>query len=307
MQNLPLYLVLIFGGIPIVYSLILKLIKREFSSDLLAGLSIITAILLEQILAGSLVVLMLSGGQTLEIYPVRRASFLLEALSHRMPNIAHKKIGGMIFPISIDEIHINDQLIIYPHEICPVDGIVVEGQGIMDESYLTGEPFLISKTPGSSVLSGAINGDTLISIKASKKAMDSRYAKIMQVMLDSEQKKPRLRRLGDTLGAYYTALALTIAILSWIVSGDAMRFLAVLVIATPCPLLIGIPVTIIGAISLCARHGIIIKNPTILEQLVQCRTLIFDKTGTLTYGKPALTEITYFNHFSENEILILAA
>jgi heavy metal translocating P-type ATPase len=306
-QNLPLYLVLILGGIPIVFDLTVKLIKLQFSSDLLAGISIVTAILLGQYLAGALVVLMLSGGQTLELYAVRRASSLLEALSKRMPNIAHLKFKEEISDVLIEKIDIGDALVVYPHEICPVDGVVIEGHSVMDESYLTGEPFLISKTPGVNVLSGTINGDGLLIIKALKKAKDSRYAKIMQVMLDSEQKKPQLRRLGDWLGAFYTPLALILACIAWFVSGESMRFLAVLVIATPCPLLIAIPVAIIGAISLSAKKGIIIKNPAILEQMDQCQTIIFDKTGTLTYGKPNLTEMLSFNKFTKNQLLSLAA
>lgn len=306
-QLLPLYLALIIGGIPIVFNLTIKLFKGEFSSDLLAGMSIITAVLLEQYLAGSLVVLMLSGGQALERFAVKRASFLLEALSQRMPSIAHQKLNETIIDVPLDKIDIDHQLVIFPHEICPVDGEVISGQGRMDESYLTGEPFLISKTPGASVISGAINGNVALTIRATKKAKDSRYAKIMQVMLDSEQKKPQLRRLGDFLGAIYTPIALFIAILAWILSGEAIRFLAVLVIATPCPLLIAIPVAIIGAISLSAKHGIIIKNPAVLEQISKCRTIIFDKTGTLTYGKPILTKCIFFNHLSDNEILKYAA
>lgn len=306
-QNLPLYIALVVGGGPIVVSLTVKFFRFQFSSDLLAGISIVTAILLEQYLAGSLVVLMLSGGQALEQFAVRRASFLLEALACRMPNIAHRKLEENISDISINEVEIGNILVIYPHEICPVDGAVVEGHGIMDESYLTGEPFLISKTPGSTVLSGAINGDEMLTIKATKKASDSRYAKIMQVMLESEQKKPQLRRLGDKLGAFYTPIALALAIIAWIMTGEAVRFLAVLVIATPCPLLIAIPVAIIGAISLSARSGIIIKNPAVLEQIDSCKTIIFDKTGTLTYGKPTITEISYYNRLPPTEVLQLAA
>lgn len=207
----------------------------------------------------------------------------------------------------IEQIEIGDTVVIFPHEICPVDGTVVEGHGVMDESYLTGEPFLLSKTPGSSVISGSINGDSLLAIEATKKAKDSRYAKIMEVMVESEQKKPRLRRIGDWLGAFYTPLAIALAIISWLISGEAMRFLAVLVIATPCPLLIAIPVAIIGSISLSTKKRIVIKNPVILEQIDECRTIIFDKTGTLTYGKPTLTEISYFNRFPKKEILELAA
>lgn len=306
-QNIPLFLALILGGIPLVFDLIYKLVHFQFSSDLLAGISIVTAVLLEQYLAGSLVVLMLSGGQTLELYAIRRASSLLEVLSNRMPNTAHLKLKEATSDVPVEQVDKGDILVIYPHEICPVDGTVIEGHGVMDESYLTGEPFLISKTPGVSVLSGSINGDTLLIIKAMKQAKDSRYAKIMQVMLDSEQRKPQLRRLGDFLGAIYTPIALVLAILAWGLSGEAMRFLAVLVIATPCPLLIAIPVAIIGAISLSAKNGIIIKNPAILEQIDQCRTIIFDKTGTLTYGKPALTEMSFYNGFSKDQLLSLAA
>lgn len=306
-QQLPIYLAVIVGGIPLVYHLTWKVIRFEFSSDLLAGLSIVTAALLDQFLAGAIIVLMLSGGEALEIYAVRRASFLLEALAKRMPSIAHKKSGTTSADIPIDQVEINDVLIIYPHEICPVDGIVIKEHGVMDESYLTGEPFFISKTPGSTVLSGAINGDSMLIIQATKKASDSRYAKIMQVMVESEQRKPQIRRLGDTLGAYYTPLALLIAIIAWIVSGEAIRFLAVLVIATPCPLLLAIPVAIIGGFSLSAKEGIIIKNPVVLEQISNCRTIIFDKTGTLTYGRPVLTSITYFNDMSHDEVLMLAA
>lgn len=306
-QNLPLYIALAFGGLPIVYTLAVKFVRLEFSSDLLAGISIVTAVLLGQYLAGSLVVLMLSGGQALELYAVRRASFLLEALARRMPQIAHRKSGEQILDISTERIDIGNSIVVYPHEICPIDGVVKEGHGVMDESFLTGEPFLISKTPGSFVMSGAINGDNVLIIEATKKVSDSRYAKIMQVMIESEQKKPQLRRLGDVLGAFYNPVALALAIIAWIASGESIRFLAVLVIATPCPLLIAIPVAIIGAISLSAKNGIIIKNPVVLEQISKCRTIIFDKTGTLTYGKPTLTEVSYFNHFSSEEILTMAA
>ncbi len=203
--------------------------------------------------------------------------------------------SDVIEDISVDKIVIGDTILIFPHEICPVDGEVIAGNGVMDESYLTGEPFLISKAPGSGVLSGSINGDASLTIKATKLAQDSRYAKIMQVMSESEQKRPRMRRLADQLGAWYTPIAIIIAILAWAISGNAVRFLAVLVIATPCPLLIAIPVAIIGSISLCARRGILIKNPIVLEQIDQCQTMIFDKTGTLTYGKPTLTDQTIYN------------
>ena len=198
-------------------------------------------------------------------------------------------------------------LVVLPHEICPVDGSVVDGTGSMDEAYLTGEPFRISKTPGSQVLSGAVNGDAVIVIRAEKLAVNSRYARIMRVMQESEQSRPRLRRVADQLGAWYTPLAVLVAGTAALLSGDTHRFVAVLVIATPCPLLIAIPVALIGAISLSARRGIIIKNPAILEQVDRCHTLIFDKTGTLTYGTPSLAEIIPADGFSRDQALRFAA
>jgi len=303
----PLYLTLAVGGTILVADLVLKLAAFQFGSDLLAGISIVTAILLGEYLAGSLVVLMLSGGQTLENYAIRTASKMLEVLAKRAPTTAHRKKKESIEDIPVEKILIGDEILIFPHEICPVDGEVISGNGVMDESYLTGEPFLVSKAPGTEVLSGSINGDISLTIKATKLAQDSRYAKIMQVMSESEQKRPKMRRLADQLGSWYTPIAMIIAVLAWVISGNAVRFLAVLVIATPCPLLIAIPVAIIGSISLCAQRGILIKNPIVLEQIDQCKTMIFDKTGTLTYGKPTLTDQTVYNHNQPSEILKLVA
>jgi heavy metal translocating P-type ATPase len=305
--DLPLLAALVLGGAPLVLELLIKLVHREFGSDLLAGISIVTALILGEYLAGALVVLMLSGGEALEAYAVRSASSVLEALARRMPSVAHARRDGRVDDVPLDSIAVGDVLVVFPHEICPVDATVIEGHGVMDESYLTGEPYMMSKTPGSMVLSGAINGETVLTIRADKQAVDSRYAKIMQVMRSSEQRRPRLRRLGDQLGAVYTPLAVSIAVAAWIASGDATRFLAVLVVATPCPLLIAIPVAIIGSISLSARRGIIIKDPAVLEKIDTCRTAIFDKTGTLTYGRPQLTELLPGPGFTEPEVLGLVA
>ncbi|MGZ8237379.1 MAG: heavy metal translocating P-type ATPase [Methylobacter sp.] len=305
--SVPLLAVLALGGIPLVYQLGVKLGQGDWGADLLAGMSIVTAVLLDEYLAGSLVVLMLSGGVVLESYAVRKASSVLEALAKRMPSVAHRKSGDQLADISTEQVNIGDTLLILPHEICPVDGTVLEGSGTMDESYLTGEPYMMSKVSGSQVLSGAINGDSALTIRADKLAVDSRYAKIMEVMQSSGQYRPNIRRLGDQLGALYTPLAVIIALTAWAVSGDVVRFLAVLVIATPCPLLIGIPVTVISSISLAARREIIIKNPAILETIGACRTAIFDKTGTLTYGRPSLTALVPGEGHSEREVLLLVA
>ncbi len=305
LMQMPLYLVIILGGIPLVWQILADFSRGDFGADLLAGLSIVVAVWLGENLAASLVILMLASGVVLENYAVKKASSVLEALAKRMPAIAHRKISGELSDIPTEKVNIGDHLLVLPHEICPVDGTVLDGIGSMDESYLTGEPYHMEKTSGSQVMSGAINGDAALLIRADKLVVDSRYAKITEVMRRSEQDRPQLRRLGDQLGAWYMPLALMIAGVSWWYSGDVIRFLAVLVIATPCPLLIGIPVVIISSISLAAKREIIIKNPAILETIGACTTAIFDKTGTLTYGRPTLTKLLPANNFDQNTILTL--
>ncbi len=307
LADLPLVAMLIAGGIPLVGDLVMKLASGTFGSDLLAGISIVTSVVLGEYLAGVLVVLMLSGGEALESRAVSRAGDVLAALAKRMPTVAHRRVEGRLLDVPLGAIRVGDVIVVLPHEICPVDGTVMIGRGSMDESYLTGEPYRMAKAPGSAVLSGAINGEEALEVRADRIAADSRYTKIMEVLQASEARRPRLRRLADSLGAFYTPLALAIAAAAWWASGEPTRFLAVLVVATPCPLLIAIPVAIIGAVSLAAKRGIVIRDPAILERLDTCRTAIFDKTGTLTYGEPSLTEVLPVGGLDAGEILELAA
>jgi heavy metal translocating P-type ATPase len=305
--DIPLKLSLIIIGGILFVRIILDLFKGNFGADLLAALALVTSFLMHEYLAGSIIVLMLLGGEFLEEYAKRKASNVLKALSNRMPNVAHIKTDERIEDYPINHIKIGDKVVIFPHETCPVDGVVVDGHGSMDESYLTGEPYRVSKAPGSNVLSGAVNGEAVITIQAERLPKDSRYATIMKVMQAAEEKRPHMRRVGDKIGAFYAPIALLVAVLAWILSGDPTRFLTVLVIATPCPLLIGIPIAIISAISIAARKGIIIKDPSVLENLPLCRTAIFDKTGTLTYGRPEVQHIIAFNDFTPHKIIQLTA
>jgi heavy metal translocating P-type ATPase len=307
LADLPLVIMLGLGGVPLVWDLLTKLFSGTFGSDLLAGLSIITSVVLGEYLAGVLVVLMLSGGEALESRAVSRAGDVLNALARRMPTLAHRKSAAGLTDIALAEVAVGDVIVVLPHEICPVDGTVVAGRGAMDESYLTGEPYRMAKAPGSAVLSGAINGQAALEIRTERIAGDSRYAKIMEVLRASEERRPQLRRMADSLGALYTPVAVAIAAAAWFFSGSATRFLAVLVVATPCPLLIAIPVAIIGAVSLAAKRGIVIRDPAILERLDTCRTAIFDKTGTLTYGTPKLTDAIVLGEWTESDLLALAA
>ncbi len=305
--DLPLLIAIVVGGIPSILQIIFKLLKGDLGADTLAAIALITAVILNQYLAAVLIILMLSSGQAFEAFAMRKASSVLLALAERMPTIVHRKIPEGIEDIPLMNIRIGDNIIVYPHETCPVDGIVIEGKGSMDESYLTGEPYQISKVPGTQVLSGSLNGESALILQAQKLPSESRYASIVAVLEEAEQKRPTFRRLGDQIGAIFAPIALLLALTAWYFTNDSIRFLAVLVIATPCPLLIAIPITIISAISKAARHAIIIKDPTVLERLPTCRTAIFDKTGTLTYGKPILTEILTNPEFDPNFVLQYSA
>lgn len=306
-SNIALYPAIALGGVPLLWGLARRLWHREFGSDLLAGLSIVTAVLTGQYLVATIIVLMLSGGRTLETYAADRAKSVLSALGKRTPTIAHRRTSTGLLDIPVEQIAIGDTLVILPHEIAPVDGTVVEGRGRMDESFLTGEPFEISKISGSPVLSGALNGEAALTMTATKLSAESRHAKILEALQEAETNRPHIRRLGDTIGAWYTPFAAAIALGAWVYSGDPLRFLAVIVIATPCPLLIAIPVAVLGAISLAAKRGIIVRNPASLERIDDCRTLIFDKTGTLTYGRPILTEVACSDGFVRADVLSKAA
>lgn len=299
----PLQLMILVSAVPLIWQIFKKIFEKNFGADILAAISIIAAAILGEYLACTLVIIMMVSGQALEALALGRASSALKALAERMPSLAKRKIGAVIEDIDISQIKIGDLIYIPPHEVCPVDGVVEEGHGFMDESYLTGEPYRVAKAPGTTVISGAVNGETVLLIRADKMPEDSRYASIVSVMKDATQKRPKMRRLGDQLGAIFAPIALMFAILAWIYSGDPLRFLSVLVIATPCPLLIAIPVALISAISLAARRGIIISDPLALERLPTCTTAIFDKTGTLTYGEPTLKEILVFGQWSPNDIL----
>jgi len=304
--SLPSLSVILLGGSFLVGFLIRGMTRGEFGSDLLAGISIVTSLFLGEYLAGALVVLMLSGGTALEEYAMRRASSVLDALAKRMPTVAHRRVGVRMEDVPADEVRAGDEVVVLPHELCPVDGVVIDGRSAMDESYLTGEPYRITKAVGSEVISGAVNGEGALVVRASREAKDSRYVKIMMVMDATRQRRPHMRRLADQLGTFYTPVAVCIALLAWYFTGNPQRFLAVLVVATPCPLIIAMGVCIIGAISWSARRGIIIKDPVVLERAHTCQVLITDKTGTLTIGEPTLTEVVA-REFSESEVLQFAS
>lgn len=307
----PLVAIVVVGGVPLTIDVVKGAIKARGGADMLAAISIITAVIMGEWLVAAIIVLMLSGGEALEAAASKRASATLDALARRSPSVAHRLRGDSIADgvddIHADEVNVGDLLMVLPHELCPVDGEVVDGHGAMDESYLTGEPYVVPKRKGSAVISGAVNGESAMTVRADKRAVDSRYAKIVGVLREAEDNRPPMRRMADRLGGWYTVIAVALGIVGWLISGDPSRFLAVVVIATPCPLLIGVPVAIIGAISLSAKRGIIVKNPAMLEDVGRVKTVMFDKTGTLTYGRPVVTDISAAPGIDADELLAKAA
>lgn len=311
-RDAPLIVASIVVGAPLLVRVGRDAWHRSFGADLLGLLALIVGAVMGEWFVASVIALMLSGGEALEQTATARAARVLEALAKRNPTLAHRRqADGGLQDVPVAEVRVEDVLVLLPHELCPVDGSVLEGQGSMDESYLTGEPYVIAKGPGSGVLSGAVNGAELLVIRAQREARDSRYARIVGILEKAEAERPPMRRLADRIGGVYTAVALAVAGLGWAVSGDPNRFLSVLVIATPCPLLIGVPVAIVGAISLAARNGIIVKDPSALERIPSVRTMIFDKTGTLTYGRPTVTDVELLPSappgLDRSQVLALAA
>ena len=291
-RDVPLIAASVVVGVPLLARVARDAWRRTFGADVLGLLALVVGAAMGEWFVASVIALMLSGGEALEQTATARAARVLEALAKRNPTLAHLRLPeGGLRDVPVGEVRVDDVLVLLPHELCPVDGVVTEGHGSMDESYLTGEPYVIAKGPGSSVLSGAVNATELLVIRAQHEARDSRYARIVGILEKAEAERPPMRRLADRLGGVYTVIALAVAGLGWAVSGDPNRFLSVLVIATPCPLLIGVPVAIVGAISLAARNGIIVKDPSALERIPTVRTMIFDKTGTLTYGRPTVTDV----------------
>lgn len=303
---LPMMAASVVVAIPLARDVVVGLVHRRVGADVLALIAMATAALLGEWLVAAVIATMVSGGAALEAAASARASAVLDALARRSPTIAHRRSPDLaVVDVPIAEVVVGDVLVVLPHEICPVDGIVLEGTGAMDESFLTGEPYVVPKAPGSAVLSGAVNSIEALVVRCDTPTQDSRYSRIVDVLRKAEAEQPPMRRLADRIGLAYTVIALVLASAGWIWSGEPERFLAVLVIATPCPLLIGVPVAIIGAIALAARHGIIVKDPAMLERVSRARTMIFDKTGTLTYGKPSLSLVSCGTGMDEAELLAL--
>jgi P-type E1-E2 ATPase len=242
---------------------------------------------------------MLTGGEALEDYAENRAKTELSDLLKRKPKKTHLIKGTKTVDILVKDVQVGDKLKILLGEVVPVDCIVLEGQSVFDESSLTGESMPVEKTEGEQLLSGSVNTGAVVTVRALRTADDSQYEQIIKLVKAAASSQSPFVRMADRYAVPFTAVAFIIAGAAWIVSGDVGRFLEVLVVATPCPLLLGAPIALISGMSRSAKHGIIVKNGSTLEKLAEVETVAFDKTGTLTQGQPSVHSITDIQLFHE--------
>ncbi|MGN6126730.1 MAG: heavy metal translocating P-type ATPase [Humibacter sp.] len=290
------------------WSMLRSLRSGHVGIDVLAILAIVSTILVGEYWATLVIVLMLSGGEALEDYASRRARSAVRSLLEHSPVVAHRTdAAGSIVEVPIGDVLIGDTLLVRPSEVVPVDGTLLSETASLDESSLTGESLPVDIERGGRVLSGAVNGRTAITIRADARAADSQYQQVVRLVSEASESRAPMVRLADRYAVPFTVLAIAIAGLGWWVSGDPVRFAEVMVVATPCPLLIAAPVAFISGMSRGARDGVIVKSGGTLEQLSRIRTVAFDKTGTLTGGTPEVVAVRPATGMSETRLLASVA
>jgi len=298
---------LIAGGLPIVYRTTKGMLHGIFASDIVAMLAILTAFFLGQAFAGSVVVLMQLGGEAIEAYGLRRATSSLSALLKRAPRTAWRKKGSSMEEIDVRQVQIGDILIVRPGDLIPVDGTILNGSAEIDESAITGEPLARSKGVGEKLLSGSIDVNGAIEMRADRESKESQYEKIVSLVKTAQEEKAPIQRLADRYAVLFTPLTLLMAGLGFFLTRDPSTILSVLVVATPCPLILATPLAVICGINRAADAGIIVKGGAPLEQIASTEAVLFDKTGTITFGMPFVEEVVSLNGEAEEEILLHAA
>lgn len=298
---------LIVTGAPVVLRSLREVFRGQFATDLVAMLAIIGSVALGQPFAGLVIVLMQSGGEALERYAEGRASAAVRALEEAAPRRAHRLVGTSLQDIDADEIQVGDTLLVRPGELVPSDGVVLDGRSHVDTSRLTGEPVPITATSGTQLMSGAANQEGPLTIRATALARESQYARIVELVRSAQQSKAPLQRLADRYAVWFTPITLAICAVAYLIERNPVRVLAVLVVATPCPLILAAPVAIIGGINRAARRQIIVRNGGGLEGLAAVTVAVFDKTGTLTVGKPTVSRVVSLNGADDREVLRFAA
>ena len=295
---------LVGAGFPVVWRTLVAARHGNYATDLIASLSIVTAAIIGQPLAGLVIVLMQTGGESLERYAERRASAAVHELEQAAPRIAHliSSTRGVV-DVPVSALNVGDVFLVRPGEMVPCDGIVLSGISEIDASQLTGEAIPVPACEGTRVMSGSLNAHGVLSIRASARAAESQYSRIVELVREAQASKSPLQRLADRYAVWFTPATLIVCAVTFVITGSWTNVLSVLVVATPCPLILATPVAIIGGINRAARQKIIVRHGAALEMLSGATLAVFDKTGTLTVGKPAVKSVSALPGFSESEVL----
>ena len=296
-------------GMPLVLRTLRDMLRGRFATDVVATLAIVVAVVQQQYLAGLVIVLMQSGGEALERYAEGRASAAVRQLEADAPRIAHRSAsdGSHAEDVPVEDVAVGDLLLVRPGEMIPCDGEVVAGTSHVDTSRLTGEPLPMKASAGTVLASGCLNVDGPLTMRATATAGASQYTRIVELVRSAQASKAPLQRLADRYAVWFTPVTLLVCAVAYAISGDWSRVLAVLVVATPCPLILATPVAIIGGVNAAARAHVIVRTGGALERLADVRTAVFDKTGTLTVGTPEVSRVIASNGIPERELLRLAA
>jgi heavy metal translocating P-type ATPase len=292
---------------PLVWGMIDDLRHGTYGIDILAATAIVASVVLHEYWAAIIIVLMLTGGESLEDYAERRAKTELDALLKQKPGTAHVLRGRKVVDMKVEAVSANDKLILRPGEIVPVDAVIIEGTSSFDESSLTGESLPVDKKLGDELLSGSVNMDGLVTVRSLRPASESQFETIIKLVRAAASTESPFVRLTDRYAIPFTLISFMIAGTAWVLSGDPVRFLQVIVVATPCPLLLAAPIALISGMSRQAKNGIIVKNGSALERLALVRTVALDKTGTLTRGVPVIDRIETFGKAKKDDVLTYAA
>jgi heavy metal translocating P-type ATPase len=305
---------LVVTGAPVVWNTLRRVMSGHFATDLVATLAIVTSVVLMHPLAGMVIVLMQTGGEALERYAEGRASAAVRALEEEAPRTAHRfaagelpVVGGRTDDVGVAAVAVGDHLLVRPGEMVPCDAVVVGGSSHVDTSRLTGEPIPVRVAAGTPLLSGSLILDGALVVRTTATVGESQYAKIVELVRSAQSSKAPLQRLADRYAVWFTPITLLACAVTYLVSGDVERVLAVLVVATPCPLILATPIAIIGGVNRAARRLIVVKHGGAFEQLAGVTAVIFDKTGTLTVGMPMVSGVMPVNGFTHNDVLRLTA
>ena len=304
-------IIITITGTLIALSMLKEMIKTlrsgSYGVDLLAITAVAATLAVGQYWAAMIVLIMLVGGDSLEDYASKKAHTELKALLDNSPQTAHKVVADKLVDIKVDEANIGDQLVVKPGETVPVDGHIIKGSSMFDESSLTGESRPITKNISDTVYSGSINGDSAITMTVDKLAKDSQYQRLIQLVKQADSTPAHFVRMADRYAVPFTGIAFVIAGIAWFVSKDPVRFAEVLVVASPCPLILAAPVALVSGMSRSSRNGIVVKTGSVLEKMATAKTAAFDKTGTITSGRLFVDQIKPVAGTTKEELLSYAA